>query len=157
MKKKLSEVLLSVLSFGRFKANGNNKQKQLIKKVFDMSSISFNDETVVYDGNEHEITIAGTLQEGVNVNYKNNKLTDAGAIIATAVFSHNNQNYNEIPNMVASLTIKKSYRVSYIVENKVVHFENLNLGDSYTLYEYVTEKYDVVAWIYDGKEISPNT
>ena len=230
MKKKLSEFLLSVLSFGRFKASGNDKQKQLLKKDFDMSSISFNDETVVYDGheheititgalpkgvsvkyennahnnagiyeavailsgedyntlkltatlainkadfnmscisfndktvrydgNEHDITITGTLPEGVSVSYKNNKLTDAGAIIASAVFSHNNQNYNEIPNMVATLTIKKSYRVSYIVENKVVHFENLNLGDSYTLYEYVTEKYDVVAWIYDGKEISPNT
>lgn len=57
MKKKLGEFLLSVLSFGRFKVSDDDKQKQAIKKDFDMSSISFNDKTVVYDRYEYEIYI----------------------------------------------------------------------------------------------------
>ena len=72
-----------------------------------MSGITFEDKTVTYDGNEHELLIEGTLPEGVTVTYENNKLTEVRSIKATAIFTHNNPNYNEIPNMTATLTIEE--------------------------------------------------
>ena len=79
-----------------------------IKKAdYDMSGISFNDATYDYDGTERELIITGILPDGVSVSYSNNKLTDVGSISATASFSGDTNNYNEIESKTATLTIKK--------------------------------------------------
>ena len=78
------------------------------KANFDMSGIKFEDSAYTYDGLEKEIVITGTLPEGVTVSYINNKLTNAGNVTATAKFSHDNQNYNNIADMTAVLTINKA-------------------------------------------------
>ena len=75
------------------------------KLDYDMSNVKFEDKTVTYDGNEHTLEITGTLPEGVSVSYTNNKLTEVGSIEATATFVGDYENYNEIPNMTATLTI----------------------------------------------------
>ncbi len=75
------------------------------KLDYDMSNIKFEDKTVTYDGNEHTLEITGTLPEGVSVSYTNNKLTEVGSIEATATFMGDYENYNEIPDMTATLTI----------------------------------------------------
>ena len=266
-----------------------NDTKLEQKQDYDMSGITFEDKTVTYDGNEHEILIEGTLPEGVTVTYENNKLTEVGSVKATAIFSHNNPNYNEIPNMTATLTVEENplyhtvkfiisdnefkevlvkegewvkledipnipsktgyngvwdkdiscitedievyvkytpkeytityipnggeiesltqkvvydqaftlydierkgytflgytyndnkfesgiwnidkditleakwqantYRITYMLNNEVIYYEDVLFGENYTLYEYITEEYDVVAWINNGKEVSPN-
>ena len=276
------------------KGNGYNtltlKATLTINKAsYDMSGITFEDKTVTYDGNEHELLIDGTLPEGVTVTYENNKLTEVGSVKATAIFSHNNPNYNEIPNMTATLTVEEkplyhtvkfiisdnefkevlvkegegvkledipnipsktgyngvwdkdiscitedievyvkyipkeytityipnggnlekltqkvvydqaftlyeitrkghtflgytyndnmfesgiwnideditieakwevnTYRISYMLNSEVIYYEDVLFGENYTLYEYITEEYDVVAWINNGNEVSPN-
>lgn len=70
----------------------------------DMSGISFESKSYVYDGLEHELVIKGTLPEGVTVSYENNKLTDVGTVEATAKFTHKNSKV-VIPDMKATLTV----------------------------------------------------
>ncbi len=105
----LTSIFICLLTFiSLFSLVACNDTKLEQKQDYDMSGITFEDKTVTYDGNEHELTISGTLPEGVTVTYENNKLTEVGSVKATAIFSHNNPNYNEIPNMTATLTIKEA-------------------------------------------------
>ncbi len=77
----------------------------IAKATHDMSGVTFNSSTVVYNGNEHKIEITGTLPEGVTVSYTNNKGTNAGVYNAVAKFSYDTANYNTIADMKAVLTI----------------------------------------------------
>ena len=78
-----------------------------------MSGISFKNVTFKYDGNEHIVEITGTLPQGVTVSYENNKGTNAGTYNAVAIFIYDEDNYNEILNMNAVLTINKD-KQSYV-------------------------------------------
>ncbi len=53
----------------------------------DITGVTFTDMTVPYDGNEHEITVSGTIPAGVSVAYTNNKGTEAGEYNATATLT----------------------------------------------------------------------
>ena len=53
-------------------------------KKYDLSNITFEGETVVYDGEEHSIYIQGDLPEGLSVEYLNNSHVDAGKYRVTA-------------------------------------------------------------------------
>ena len=77
------------------------------KATYDMSGIKFENVTVVYNGTEYVIEIAGTLPEGVTVSYTNNKGTNAGTYNAVATFTYDTANYNTIADMNAVLTINK--------------------------------------------------
>lgn len=148
--KKLSFIFITILLFFVVSCGGNEPQ-ETVKKDYDMSRISFEDMVVTYDGEEHEITISESLPEGVTVSYRNNKLTDVGSIEATAIFSHNNPDYNEIPSMTATLTIieaeiggislisethiydgeEKSLEIfGFLPEEFVVSYENNNQVDA---------------------------
>ena len=50
-----------------------------------------------------------------------------------------------------------TYTVSYLLGNTEIYSEEVTFGSTYTLYEYMADKYEVVAWIYNGTETSPNT
>ena len=68
-----------------------------------ITGVTFVDTEITYDGNEHEITVSGTIPEGVEVNYSNNKRTETGTQTATAVLS--GEEYNTLT-LTAKLTIK---------------------------------------------------
>ncbi|MDE7158363.1 MAG: MBG domain-containing protein, partial [Clostridiales bacterium] len=53
----------------------------------EITGITFTGDTLDYDGNEHEITITGTLPQGASVSYTSNKGTNAGTYNATATLS----------------------------------------------------------------------
>lgn len=75
------------------------------KATYDLSNTKFEDKEFTYDGTEKELLISGDLPQGVKVTYLNNKLTNPGKITATAIFTTDNLNYNDIPNMTATLCI----------------------------------------------------
>ena len=58
----------------------------------------------MYDGEEHEILISGTLPAGVTVSYKNNKGTNVGTYNGVATFTGSG-NYTGTASLEATLTI----------------------------------------------------
>lgn len=71
-------------------------------KIF--ANITFTSQTIDYDGQEHEIVIAGELPQGTNVVYENNKGTNAGVYSAKATLSL--EGYKTLE-LTANLTINK--------------------------------------------------
>ena len=57
-------------------------------KKLQFTGLSLNDVTVDYDGQEHTVEITGTLPEGAEVDYTNNKATDSGVYDVTATVTH---------------------------------------------------------------------
>lgn len=68
----------------------------LIIAKADLKGLLLESLTVVYDGNEHEITVSGTLPEGVTVEYTGNKATEVGSHPVTAIVSGKNYNTVEL-------------------------------------------------------------
>lgn len=73
--------------------------------TYDMSGVTFENVSYPYDGNEHMLTISGTLPDGVSVSYTNNTRTDVGSTTATASFTGDSTNYEAIADKTAILTI----------------------------------------------------
>ncbi|MDE6597239.1 MAG: DUF5050 domain-containing protein [Clostridia bacterium] len=69
------------------------------------TGITFTDKTVTYDGSEYALTVGGTLPEGTQVSYTNNKGTNAGVYNATATLTK--EGYTTL-NLSAKLTINKA-------------------------------------------------
>lgn len=67
-------------------------------------NITFANQTVDYDGQEHEIVIAGELPDGVSIVYENNKGTNAGVYNAKATLTL--EGYKTLE-LTAKLTINK--------------------------------------------------
>lgn len=77
--------------------------------TIDVSDLSFEDKTVVYDRTKQSIVLEGTLPRGVSVTYTNNEHVDAGTYEATAVFAVDDTvNYAPIDSMKAKLIIEKA-------------------------------------------------
>ena len=78
----------------------------IAKASYNMSGVTFADQTVVYDGEPHSLEISGTLPSGVTVSYTGNGQTEIGEYTVTATFTvADPANYNEIPALTATLTI----------------------------------------------------
>jgi len=75
------------------------------KAVYDMSSVSFEDTTFEYDGEEKTLVIGGDLPDGVTVTYSDNTRTEAGSTTATAYFAGDADNYEAIDSMTATLMV----------------------------------------------------
>ena len=100
---------------------------EITKAIYDMSKVSFADNTVTYNGEAHNITITGELPAGVTVEYEYklndtiiplNEVINAGTYNVTAKFTGDSVNYELIENMTAVLTInKKEYNVSSLTWN----------------------------------------
>lgn len=84
------------------------------KATYDMSGISFKNQTFTYDATEKNALITGTLPNGVEVSYVGNGKTDVGAYTVTAKFNGDSNNYHLISNMTATLKINQA--VPYIKE-----------------------------------------
>ena len=106
------------------------------KAVYDMSQITFDDDTVTYDGNEHSILISGTLPSGVSVSYDNNGQTTVGTYTITATFTGDATNYELISDMTATLIIsKKAYDMSRVYfENETVTYDSYSHSITITGY-----------------------
>ncbi|TDK50633.1 beta strand repeat-containing protein, partial [Algoriphagus formosus] len=68
----------------------------------DITGITFNDGSFVFDGTEKTLVISGTLPAGTSVTYANNSRTDVGTQEATATIT--GSNYNTLV-LTADLTI----------------------------------------------------
>ena len=62
------------------------------KATFDMSGISFDDKSVIYNGQVQTVVITGTLPSGVTVSYPGNSGTTVGTYNAVATFSYDTVN-----------------------------------------------------------------
>ena len=122
---------------------------KLIIKSASFAGITFEDLTVVYDGNEHEIKISGTLPSGATVSYTKNKGTKVGTYDATATISC--EGYESLT-LNATLTIKKAPIVAEItLADKIVEYDtqlhSLELVGNIPSGAYVK-------YTYNGKEVS---
>ena len=91
-----------------FTSNSNGNSSSVTKEYYDMSGVSFNGASYVYDGEEHSLSIEGTLPDGVSVMYLNNNKVNAGTYEVTAKFTGDTKNYHPIEDMKATLTIAKA-------------------------------------------------
>ena len=101
-----------------------------------LDAIEFEDAEYVYDGFEKKI-VANNIPEDCTIEYyidKNpgNGRIDVGVYTVTGVLTCSNPNYKEIPNLTATLTIKKApYDMSGVqFKSKVVGYEK---GKKHTL------------------------
>lgn len=76
---------------------------------YDMSGVTFEDKTFVYDGEIHMIEITGELPEGVTVEYENNVGIESGVYEAIAHFT-GDKYHTKIEDMKATLTIVDSLK-----------------------------------------------
>ena len=77
------------------------------KAYYNTDSIVFEDKTVFYDGNPQSIYATG-LPEGVTASYNGNGKTNVGTYTVTASFLGDYNNYYEIEDVSATLTIVRS-------------------------------------------------
>ncbi|MGI6782090.1 MAG: MBG domain-containing protein [Acholeplasmataceae bacterium] len=102
-------VTVSVPQSDNYLAASKTATLTINKATYDMRGITFvDDDSKVYNGEIQTITINGDLPDDVSVRYLNNENKKAGTYKVTAVFDGDYNNYNNIPNMVAYLTINKA-------------------------------------------------
>lgn len=81
----------------------------LINKAnYNMSFVRFTSKSFVYDGTEKSLAISGTLPTGVSVSYVNNGQINVNEYMVTAKFAGDENNYNVISDMTATLTITQA-------------------------------------------------
>ena len=120
------------------------------KATYDMSGVVFADKVVPYTGSVQGIQITGTLPEGVTVSYSTEGFVDPGTYTITATFSGDYNNYNEIPEMTATIRILAFINnhsvtdsngvviVDITSEKGVLEIYDVNLKDVSAQYNYVT-------------------
>jgi hypothetical protein len=110
----------------------------ITKATYDMSGVSLADGEFTYDATPKSLSIAGTLPTGVSVTYEGNGQIDAGTYTVTAKFSGDAQNYEPIPDMTATLTIKPA-PLTLVAEDKTSVYGEQLVGLTYriegTLYD----------------------
>ena len=101
----------------------NNNSSSVTKEYYDMSGVTFNGASYVYDGEEHSLSIEGTLPDGVSVMYLNNNKVNAGTYEVVAKFTGDTKNYYPIEDMKATLTIAKAGvdGISFVGDTVICH------------------------------------
>lgn len=118
-------VTLSVPETKNYLGLTITKTVNIRKKTYDISSISFDSQTYIYDGTKKSIEISGELPEGLSVEYSLNSLTNAGEIDVVATFSGDFVNYVEVKPMEAKLTISKRNAIIKIDNQESLYGEEL--------------------------------
>ena len=109
---------------------------KILRGVYDMSTVKFENVTVVDDGSAKSIQISGDLPNGVTVTYEGNEKTAAGVYTVTAKFTGDSENYEAIPDMKATLTVKVSTADSgndYAGEKEVVVSAEKGIDPTYEI------------------------
>ncbi len=87
-----------------------------------IKGITFAGKTVTYDGSVHSIAIEGNLPYGIAVVYEGNSQTNAGAYTVTAKFVGSNPNFEQLPDMTATLTIeKRELQIEFVGEQTAAY------------------------------------
>ncbi|MDE7076099.1 MAG: hypothetical protein K2O62_02130, partial [Clostridia bacterium] len=78
-------------------------------KAYDLTGITFENATFVYDGEAHSIFIGGIeLPDWITVSYTGNEVSAVGTHPVTAKFAHDNENFSAIADMTAQIVITKA-------------------------------------------------
>ena len=78
----------------------------VLRATIDTSGLTFESKEYIFDATEKAITVSGTLPWGIEgVSYTGNALTEAGTSEAVAEFIYNENNFNAVENMEATLTV----------------------------------------------------
>ena len=124
------------------------------EEIKDLLGITYNDLTVIYDGNEHEVVITDELPEGIEVSYTGNKGTNAGTYNGVATLTGSG-NYAGSTTLTATLTISKAtYDLSGVkFEDKTVEYDGKEhkIEITGTLPEGVTVEYTNNTGVNAGK------
>ncbi len=97
MKNKIIIIILT-LFFATVLAACNDKP------AYDMTTVSFEDQTFYYDGSPKSILVTGAVPEGITVTYENNDQIEVGVYDVVANFK-GSDDYQPIPSKNAVLTI----------------------------------------------------
>lgn len=90
-----------------------------------VQGITFADAVITYDGTAHSLAVIGDLPQGIAVIYENNNQTNAGVYTVTAKFVGTNPNYEQLPDMTATLTInKRDLTIEFVGETTIVYDGN---------------------------------
>lgn len=85
-----------------------NKEFKINKATYNISTIVFEDGHFPYDGTQKSILVSEGLPDGVSVSYINNDQIEVGSYSVIAEFLGDYENYEKIPDLVATLTITKA-------------------------------------------------
>ncbi len=87
-----------------------------------VQGVSFDSRTVTYDGAAHSLAIEGNLPQGMAVVYEGNSQTNAGTYTVTAKFVGSNPNFEQLPDMSATLTIeKRELQIEFVGEQTAAY------------------------------------
>ena len=87
-----------------------------------VQGVTFDSRTVTYDGAAHSLAIEGNLPHGIAVVYEGNSQTNAGMYTVTAKFVGSNPNYEQLPDMTATLTIeKRELQIEFVGEQTAAY------------------------------------
>ena len=101
------EYTVTATFVGDYEIDDMTAKLTVTKATYDMSGITFADDSVPYNGEEQSLIVSGTLPAGVTVTYEGNGKVNAGEYTVTASFAGDYDNYNAIADMTATLTIEK--------------------------------------------------
>ncbi len=87
-----------------------------------VQGVTFDSRTVTYDGAAHSLAIEGNLPQGIAVVYEGNSQTNAGTYTVTAKFVGSNPNFEQLPDMAATLTIeKRELQIEFVGEQTAAY------------------------------------
>ena len=87
-----------------------------------VQGVTFDSRTVTYDGAAHSLAIEGNLPQGIAVVYEGNSQTNAGTYTVTAKFVGSNPNFEQMPDMTATLTIeKRELQIEFVGEQTAAY------------------------------------
>lgn len=87
-----------------------------------VQGVTFDSRTVTYDGAAHSLAIEGNLPHGIAVVYEGNSQTNAGTYTVTAKFVGSNPNFEQLPDMTATLTIeKRELQIEFVGEQTAAY------------------------------------
>ncbi|MDE5943400.1 MAG: hypothetical protein K2H30_04245, partial [Clostridia bacterium] len=101
----------------------NTATVNVSKAVYDTSDLKFEDKLAPYTGEKFDTTgwVTG-LPAGVTVTYScETDMTQIGKHVVTAHFSGDEENYEAIPDMTATLTIENNYALPEIVNDTLFY------------------------------------
>ena len=87
-----------------------------------VQGVTFASRTVTYDGAAHSLAIEGNLPHGIAVVYEGNSQTNVGTYTVTAKFVGSNPNFEQLPDMTATLTIeKRELQIEFVGEQTAAY------------------------------------
>ncbi len=117
-------VLLATVSMVACGGGGGSSDGS---QSLEFTGVTFESQTVNYDGYEHELLVEGNVPEGTNIQYTNNKGTEEGTYNATAVLSK--EGYE-------TKTLNATLKINLPTSNQIVLARQNVINQNYQGYDY---------------------